>query len=449
MSLIKKRNMVLSRVKEDLQKLGVKPEDRILVALSGGADSMALLYLLNGLDYFCQAAHCNFHLRDQESDQDEQFVFDYCLGKDIPIHVKHFDTREEAIKRGVSVEMAARDLRYQWFWELVEKEHFQWLMTGHHGDDMIETFFLNLARGTGLRGLKGMKPRNGKLVRPFLFLRREDIEKFCNENGVPFRTDSSNSDVVFQRNNIRHNVLPVMNMLNPSFFNTMLHNFRNLDEAWQIFEKEVSEVRKNIVAEEESQMLIPVRLIVEHPQKRTMLFEILHPYGFNSKTIDEVVDSLEGTPGKQFFSHTHRLVRDRYNLILVRRNEADHRFFYIQGDEDDIDDPFPMSLRVFEKNDDFTFSRNPECVHLDADLIEFPLHLRHWEDGDHFRPLGMEQFKKLSDFFVDQKFSLVEKEKTWLLISGEDIIWVVGHRIDDRFKVTKTTRRILELKKKT
>lgn len=440
--------MVLSRVKKKLQSLGVKPEDRILVALSGGVDSMALLYLLNELDYFCQAAHCNFHLRDQESNQDEQFVFDYCLGKDIPIHVKHFDTREEAAKRGVSIEMAARDLRYQWFWELVDKEHFQWLMTGHHGDDMIETFFLNLARGTGLRGLKGMKPRSGKLIRPLLFLRREEIEQFCNENGVPFRTDSSNSDVVFQRNNIRHNVLPVMNMLNPSFFKTMLHNFRNLDEAWQVFEKEVSDVRKNIVAEEENQMLIPVKLIVEHPQKRTILFEILYPYGFNSKTIDEVIDSLEGIPGKQFFSHTHRLVRDRYNLILVPRDEADRRFFYIQGDDQDIVTPFPLSLRIFGKDDGFTFSRDPKCVHLDADLIEFPLHLRHWEDGDHFRPLGMEQFKKLSDFFVDQKFSLVEKEKTWLLISGEDIIWVVGHRIDDRFKVNKTTRRILEVKVK-
>jgi tRNA(Ile)-lysidine synthase len=437
-------------VKQEVQKVfaryGVRKEHPVLVALSGGADSMALLHVFMESGYKCQAAHCNFHLRDEESDEDEKFVVNYCLGRNIPLHVRHFYTKEEAAKRGVSVEMAARELRYSWFWELMDKENFYWLATGHHGDDMIETFFLNLARGTGLRGLKGMQFRSGQLIRPMLTLRRTQIEQYCYEQGIPFRTDSSNTDTAFQRNNIRHNVLPVMNLLNPSFFNTMMHNFRNLEEAWQIVEKEVISVRKEIVAEEGDQMMIPIRLIEKHPQRSTILFELLRPYGFNSQTVSEIIDSFETIPGKQFFSANYRLVRDRFNLVVVPIREFKDELFYIDSEEKEILSPVHLKIRQFERKNDFRISRLPDCVHLDADHIDFPLVIRHWHKGDQFRPLGMETFKKLSDFFVDEKLSLVEKERTWLLLSGDDIVWVIGQRIDDRFKVTSNTKNILEIK---
>ncbi|MFO8001530.1 MAG: tRNA lysidine(34) synthetase TilS [Marinilabilia sp.] len=438
--------MVPSRVKEVFDRCGVTTGQTILVALSGGADSMTLLHVLLEMGYPCQAAHCNFHLRDQESDEDERFVLDFCMGRDVPIHVTHFDTSSEAAHRGISVEMAARELRYGWFSKLMEKNNLTWLATGHHGDDMIETFFLNLARGTGLRGLKGMRYQSGYLLRPLLSLTRRDIEAYCHENGVPFRTDSSNTDTTYQRNNIRHNVMPVMTMLNPSFFNTMMQNFRNLDEVWQIFEKEVASVKEQMVAEEGGMMLIPVRLIRDHAQRNSILFEILRPYHFNAAVVSEIIDSLDGIPGKQFFSKTHRLVRDRFNLVLVPLEEHECGEVYIQSGEKDLNEPFPLESRVFERDDQFRFSRDPLVVHLDADLVEYPLKLRHWQNGDQFRPLGMENFKKLSDFFVDEKLSLVEKERTWLLISGEDIVWIVGYRIDDRFKVTSSTRRILEFR---
>ncbi|MGM0375599.1 MAG: tRNA lysidine(34) synthetase TilS [Bacteroidota bacterium] len=438
--------MVRLQVEEVLESCGVEKEQPMLVALSGGADSMALLHILLKLGYVCHAAHCNFHLRGEEANDDERFVFDFCLENNIPLHVTHFDTFSEADRQGVSVEMAARDLRYKWFRHIMQENSLPWLATGHHGDDMIETFFLNLARGTGLRGLKGMKCCNGDVVRPLLPFCRTDIESYCEINQIPFRTDSSNNDTAFFRNNIRHNILPVMNELNPSFFHTMMQNFRNLEEVWQVFEKEVAAVREQMVAEEGGMMLIPVKLIREHSQRTSILFELLRPYNFNSVVVSEIIKSLEGIPGKQFFSSTHRLVRDRYNLVLVPLKENERDEFYLQNGDSHLEVPFGMTIRVFDRDENFSISRDSNQIHLDADLLDFPLKIRHWQNGDQFRPLGMEQFKKLSDYFVDEKFSLVEKDRAWLLLSGDnDIVWVVGHRIDDRFKVTSSTKRVLEL----
>ncbi len=434
------------QVEQVLQSCGVEREQPILVALSGGADSMVLVDILLKLGYSFHAAHCNFHLRKEESDQDERFVFDFCLENNVPLHVTHFDTYSEADREGVSIEMAARDLRYKWFRHIMQEHNFSWLVTGHHGDDMIETFFLNLSRGTGLRGLKGMSCCNGDVVRPLLPFSREEIESYCKKNNISFRTDSSNTDTAFFRNNVRHNIIPVMNELNPSFFDTMMQNFHNLDEVWQIFEKEVDSVREQMVAEEGNMMLIPVKLIRGHPQRKAILFELLRPYNFNPVVVSEIIESLEGIPGKQFFSKTHRLVRDRYNLVLVPLSENGRNEFYLQNGVSQLESPFDMTVRVFDRDENFSISRKPNQIHLDADLLEFPLKIRHWQSGDQFRPLGMEQFKKLSDYFIDEKFSLVEKEHTWLLLSGDhDIVWVIGHRIDDRFKVTPSTKRVIEL----
>ncbi|MGQ1891187.1 tRNA lysidine(34) synthetase TilS [Thermophagus sp. OGC60D27] len=438
--------MMEDQVKEVLVSCGVKSSDNLLVALSGGADSMALLHILNKLGYHCEAAHCNFHLRGRESDEDEKFVVDFCQKLNIPLHISHFDTHEEAKSKGISIEMAARDLRYNWFYHLSGKRDLKWIVTGHHGDDMIETFFLNLIRGTGLRGLRGMQVMNGKVLRPMLALNRSQIESYCGEQQIPFRTDSSNADTTFQRNRIRHNILPVFKSLNPSFFTTMMQNFRNLEEAWQIVTKEVEAVKTQMVASEGDQLMIPIRLMDQHPQKSTILFEILRPYGFNRQTVAEIIACLEGVPGKQFFSGQYRLIRDRFNLVVVPKESDEEESFYIDSEESEIHDPLKLKLRHLKRRDDFQFSRHADCIHLDADLVEFPLKIRHWQKGDQFRPLGMVTFKKLSDFFVDEKFSLIEKERTWLLLSGNEIVWVVGKRIDDRFKVTPKTKNILEIK---
>ncbi len=434
-----------SAVRQVLNECGVLRHHKLLIGVSGGADSMALLHLLTRMGYSCQVAHCNFHLRGGESDGDEAFVRNYCHHIEVPFHVRHFKTEEVARERKISVEMAARDLRYQWFWDLLEEESLDFLVTGHHGDDMIETFFLNLARGSGLRGLRGMRPCKGKLLRPLVYFRRSDIEFYCRTHGLNFRTDSTNSDTTIRRNQVRHHVIPEMTLLNPSFFDTMFQNFRNLTEVWDVFSNEVERVKEQMVAAEDGNLLIPIGLISSHPQRSSVLFEILRPYGFNASVVADVVSSLEGTPGKQFFSRTHRLIRDRYNLVVVPREEASAESWYIDSEVETISTPLKMQFRIFGKLPTFKFSRNPWLAHFDADLIDFPLELRHWREGDQFRPLGMDNFKKLSDFFVDEKFSLIQKEETWLLLAGGEIVWVIGARLDERFKITKSTRRVLEI----
>ena len=426
-------------------RCGVNTSDRILVALSGGADSVALLHLLLQNGFNCVAAHCNFTLRRHESDEDELFVKELCRNWDIELHTIRFDTQAYSKDHKISIEMAARELRYQWFEQLLVEVDAKYLATGHHGSDAIETFLLNLVRGTGIKGLTGMAWRNQHIIRPMLAASAGEVLHYCRSKHLDFRTDSSNMETHYQRNKIRHQIVPLLEELNPSFFETMQHNMTYLREAEQIFAAEIQRVKEQMVAETEDALLIPIRLINEHPQKQTMLYEILRPYGFPGQIMPSIIDSLSGIPGKQFFSATHRLVIDRYNLILVAQSQPEPEVYALEGGQTHMDQPLKMALRQFEKPSDYSFPKENWKVHLDADLIDFPLIIRKMQAGDKFQPLGMQQFKKISDFFVDQKMSLIDKEKIWLLTNGVDIIWVMGQRIDNRFKITPATKNILEL----
>jgi tRNA(Ile)-lysidine synthase len=424
---------------------GVNAGDRILVALSGGADSVALLHLLLKNGFTCVAAHCNFSLRGQESDGDEAFVTELCHNWNVELRTIKFDTQAYRKSRKVSIEMAARELRYQWFEKLLVETNTRSLATGHHGSDAIETFLLNLVRGTGIKGLTGMAWRNQHIIRPLLAASAKEVVDYCESNQLQFRTDSSNLETHYQRNKIRHQIVPLLEELNPSFFETMQHNMTYLREAEQVLAAEIQRVREQMVAETEDALLIPIRLINEHPQKQTMLYEILRPYGFPGQMTASIIESLNGIPGKQFFSATHRLVIDRYNLILVPQTQAEPEVYAIEGGQTIIDQPLKMELRQFDKPAEYQFPAENWKVHLDADLIDFPLTIRKMQCGDKFQPLGMQQFKKISDFFVDQKMSLIDKEKIWLLTNGYDIIWVMGLRIDNRYKITPSTKIILEI----
>ncbi len=424
---------------------GVNASDRILVALSGGADSVALLHLLLQNGFSCVAAHCNFSLRGLESDGDEAFVKELCRSWNVELHTIQFDTRAHSQAHKVSIEMAARQLRYQWFEQLLVDTGTQYLATGHHGNDAIETFLLNLVRGTGIKGLTGMAWRNQHIIRPLLAASAREVLDYCESNQLQFRTDSSNMETHYQRNKIRHQIVPLLEELNPSFFETMQHNMAYLREAEQVLATEIQRVKDQMVAQTEDALLIPIRLIVEHPQKQTMLYEILRPYGFPGQIMPSIINSLSGIPGKQFFSATHRLVIDRFNLILVAQSHAEPEVYAIEGGQTLMHQPLKMELRTFDKPADYHFPKESWKVHLDADLIDFPLTIRKMQAGDKFQPLGMQQFKKISDFFVDQKMSLIDKEKVWLLTNGCDIIWVMGQRMDDRYKITPTTKNILEI----
>ncbi len=428
------------------QECLVNEDSKLLLTVSGGMDSMVMLDVILKAGYSCEVAHCNFNLRGSESDSDARLVKEECDRRNVVYHEKSFDTKGYAAQNGISIEMAARDLRYEWFYSLLEERTLDVIVTAHHGDDAIETFFLNLVRGTGVKGLSGMKAVNGKVVRPLLNCSRADIEKYCDENKLAYRHDSSNDEVKYLRNKVRHEIIPLFKEINPSFFSTMEGNLKRLSEVENLLEDEVRRVRKDFVVEEQGRVLIPIVKISEHPQQSFALFELLRPYGFNSNVIGDIIKSISGIPGKQFYSPTHRLIRDRYNFILFENRDMSDDEIYINSGVSSIDNPISLRINMFSKADDYSFSKDPVVAHFDADMVDFPLVLRRWRQGDHFRPLGMNGFKKLSDFFIDQKLSIADKEDVWLLLSGDDIVWVVGMRIDDRYKISNHTKNIVEVK---
>jgi len=426
------------------EKCAVLQTDKLILAISGGADSMALLHILYSLGYDVVAAHCNFNLRGEASDADEQVVRAYCKALSVPLHVQSFETTDYANKNAVSIEMAARELRYAWFDELKEEIGFQAIVTGHHGNDSIETFFLNLARGTGVKGLSGIQFRNGHVIRPLLDYPRSAVEAYCANQGIEFVHDQSNDDTRFIRNKIRHEILPVFESINPSFFDTMKANMAHIQEAEYMLEQEVEHFRQTVLVDEHDRVIIPISKLTGFKYYQTILFEVLRPYGFNSTIVNNIVLQLHGTPGKQFFSSTHRLIKDRHNLLIMPVQQIDVQHFWLS--EAGADKERKIQVKLYPKPADFKFSRNPKCIHLDADQVDLPILVRKWQNGDSFMPLGMTGFKKVSDFFIDEKYSLAEKEDAWLMVSGDNIVGILGKRIDDRYKVIKRTRNILEIK---
>lgn len=413
--------------------------DKLLVGLSGGADSMALLNVLIELKYDCFAAHCNFHLRGEESDKDQLYVEDWCNFKNIPLITVDFDTTKYAADNKISIEMAARELRYGWF-ERVRKEHdADYIAVGHHLNDSIETFLLNLIRGTGISGLSGIAPKNGRVVRPLLSVSREEIEEYLDGKATNFRVDSTNLEDIYTRNFVRLNLLPSLEKINPSINDAIARTSKNLSEVEKVYrhvmEKDIKEVLLDNVID-----IVKLRQTIS-PQ--SVLFEILFPLGFSPSSIEDVLDSIDATPGKVFYSPSHRLIKDRISLLIdeLSTNEVENRTFTINKGNTHIDLPLDMSFDVKPYPVDIT--KSPKYLYLDADLITYPLVLRKWQLGDWFVPFGMKGRKKLSDFFTDQKFSIKDKEDVWILVSGEDIVWVVGHRSDDRFRVTPKTKNVL------
>ena len=437
----------LSRFRYNLtSKCGVSDSDLIIVAMSGGADSVTLAHLLQKTRYNIIIAHCNFNLRGNDSLNDQKFVENYCLRNKLTLEIKHFNTLKYSRKNGISIEMAARELRYNWFYDLIIKYNAQWVATGHHANDNIETFFINLSRGTGLKGLSGMEPVNDKIIRPLLYSTKNEILEYCSNNALDYVTDVSNDDTAIKRNKIRKNLIPLFEELNPSFLFTMIDNLQRLSEVEMLMEKVIDEELQKIITIEDEHILVPIRLIKNHPAKSILLHELLRNKGFNTHQIPDIIRSLDRIPGKQFNSEDYRLIIDRYNLIIHPLKNDPDKTVYINSETDVINNPIHLTFEVFATPNDFHFSKSAACIHVDADAIEYPLTLRHWQQGDSFRPLGMKQFKKVSDFFIDEKLNLLEKEETWILTSGDNIIWIVGQRIDDRFKVTEKTKQVLEIK---
>ncbi len=418
---------------------------RILLAVSGGADSMAMFDLFMRAGYPFAVAHCNFRLRGAESDKEEAFVTRICDEHNIELFVQHFDTEEFADQEGISIEMAARKLRYDWFDELLLDGRFDYLATAHHQDDVIETFLINLSRGTGLKGLCGIRQKTGKIIRPMLFTNREGIREYLRKFDIPFCEDSSNQETIYYRNFIRHQILPLFDELNPAFRKNVLRTILNLNESSQLFEQKIEEISQQVVRVSGLGHHISIEGLMNHQPIRTVLFELIRPYGFQPEQVDQVLAVLESDPGRKFYSETHRLVKDRSELVITRKEIENPELVYIEKDCLEIHLPVPMKFQQIERTQLFRFSTNPMIADLDLDKLEFPLILRKWKEGEYFQPLGMNGFKKLSDFFIDEKLSIPEKESTWILVSGDKVCWVVGRRIDDRFKIGPATKKVFRI----
>ncbi len=427
------------------QKLFDK-NDRVLVALSGGVDSVVLATLMLRSGYTFSVAHCNFHLRGEESNRDERFVRSWAEKNKIKLFVSEFDTYEYMQQKGISLEMAARELRYSMFNNLMTSQGFSLLATAHHADDSAETFFINLLRGTGIAGLHGILPKHDNIVRPLLFATRKDIFDFAKANNIPFVEDSTNEDTQFLRNKIRHRLFPLLKDLCPNFDTVIKKDIDRLRETEIVFRSVIERLRADIIEKESNICKINIdRLKKLHPI-RILLYELLSEYGFNETDSNNVLASLDKESGKQFFSKTHRLLKDRNYLFITPLNADQHQERYLLNESQNMVN-YPMHL-IIETLEDLTFvniSKDRNIAMFDKDMLQFPLVLRHWKQGDAFVPFGMRKSKKLSDFFTSEKYSLIEKQQQWLLCSGNDIIWIVGRRTDNRYRISEKTKTILKI----
>jgi tRNA(Ile)-lysidine synthase len=422
--------------------------DRILLAVSGGADSMLMAHLFVSTGFQVGVAHCNFSLRGEESDKEELFVSEYCDRHNIAFWSKRFNTSEVALQQGISIEMAARDLRYEWFHELMKQHDFNYLATAHHQDDVIETFVINLSRGSGIKGLSGIQPKSGRIIRPMLFTNHTEIVETCTRLSIDYCIDSSNLETIYKRNLIRHQVLPLLDEVNPAFRKNALKTIANLHETGQLFQQRINEIKSSVYSEDEQGAMIHIEKLQDYSPLRTILFELIRSFGFQAEQVDDIIDSLKKESGRKFFSDAFRLVKDREYLIISPIQASHDKIIYIEEDCHKIDFPIHLSIEKLQRTDSFHFSTQPHIVDMDMDRLTFPLILRHWHEGEYFQPLGMTGLKKVSDFFIDEKYSIPEKENAWILSSGDQLVWIVGKRMDDRFKIQKHTKNILRLKLK-
>lgn len=441
---------MLGQFKAYLKEIGVnKFQGRFLLAVSGGIDSVSMAHLFQMSAYDCAIAHCNFQLRGADSELDEAFVRSLALFLEMPFFVEKFDVEERAVEEGISIQMAARELRYEWFDKLVLDQGFDYLATAHNKNDSVETFFLNLSRGTGIRGLTGIPRSKGHVVRPLLFASREDILTFGTQNKIEFREDASNRETKYRRNKIRHDVIPVMEQVNPGFIETMGENMSRLSEIQDIFTQTVEEKRRELFQKDHGQIRVNTGDLRTLTPLRTWLFELFSKFGFTRSQCEGIEKIMDASPGRRSISTSHQLFKDRDQLILVELAHSSFDRYYLDNPEKHSILPFPMDMEVIARNELGKIPNDPYIACLDCDELQFPLTIRHWQHGDYFFPLGMNQIKKLSDFFVDNKVPVPEKQQTWIMASGKKIIWIMGQRIDHRFRITDKTSKVLLLRLQT
>lgn len=416
----------------------------LLIGFSGGVDSVVLLHFLINEGYNCKAAHVNFNLRGTESEEDEIFVRGFCQKHEVELFTISEDTNAYAKEHKYSIEMAAREIRYNFFHRLIDQHNLQGVAVAHHSDDVVETFLLNLTRGAGLKGLSGIAPKNGPVIRPFVDISRKEVQKYALDHKLAFRTDSSNYDTRIRRNYFRHELIPAFFEINPSFPQTILQTTKYMKQAHSFLSKSVDSFIKKYVEKEENRWEIPIEALNKTHSPELFLFEILSPFGFNSNQIEEMMEHNHATSGKWWYAYDKAVLLDRNSFILVfNKHFADKEEYLISVHDTEITTPIPLNIAI---ETDFNLQKakiGPGIAIFDKRNLQYPLKLRRWQKGDWFTPFGMKGRKKLSDFFIDQKIPNDIKESTWVLTSGKDIIWIVGHRTDNRYRVTEDCKKVV------
>jgi tRNA(Ile)-lysidine synthase len=413
--------------------------DKVLIAVSGGRDSIVLLFVLSQLEYDIEVAHCNYKLRDEESDKDEQFVKDLCGQLKVPFHQKSFDTKTLAQEEGVSIQMKARDLRYEWFENLKISLKIDRIAIAHHLDDQLETILINLTRGTGIKGLRGMKEKRGDIIRPLLCVSRDEINDFLFANHIPFREDSSNASGKYFRNKIRHQVIPVLKEINPSLFKAISNTtgrLRNVEVKWE--EHYNNWLNKLTVTNDK----IIISFDFAEEDSISFIQQYLRGKGFSYPDIDNLLTAKNALKGKRFLGKDNWVIitgNDKYELYLQEKKDTNEYF---------LSDKLPIKLSVSVASTPIKISPTLNKVYLNADKVQGKLRLRKWKKGDWFVPFGMNGKQKLSDYFINNKFSLFEKEASWLLCDNEKVVWIIGYRQDNRYRVDDSTKNVyvIELK---
>jgi tRNA(Ile)-lysidine synthase len=421
-------------------------KNRILMAVSGGIDSMVMIHLFIAAGISPAIAHCNFNLRGKESDLDEAFVKGFAAKNKIPFHTVSFDTTGYAEEKGISIQMAARELRYRWFEEVRVEHGYESIALAHNLNDNVETFLINLTRGTGIAGLTGMRPRFNYLIRPLLFASRKAITDYSVQNKIKFREDRTNSDVKYVRNKIRHTILPLLRELNPSFDVTITETAERFSEINEIVTSYISGIRRSSAVAKDNMLTFSASDLKKVYPGKTVLFELFRPYGLASAQIDELIKIIKSRSGHQLLTKTHRITKNR-NEILVTELDRLSEYHYQAGTLRALKKvPGIVSAEIKDVGKGFKIPLFSSIACLDAEKIGFPLTVRKWTSGDFFYPLGMRSKKKLSDYFIDEKYSLPEKERQLILESAGKIIWVIGERIDNRYKITPETKKALIIK---
>ncbi len=419
---------------------------KVLLAVSGGIDSVVMMHLFRETSFSIHLAHCNFKLRSKESDEDEIFVLNMANKLKMKSHVKRFETIDYSKKNKLSVQMAARELRYEWFYEIAEKFNYDYIAVAHNRDDLVETFLINLSRGTGIKGLTGIKAKQNRIIRPLLFASRKEIEEYAKINKIKYREDSSNKKIKYQRNLIRHKIIPLFEKLNPSFSETIVRETAVLESTAKVYEQELQNINRAITVQDKPIHVLSIQKILSLCLSPEILYDLLNNYGFSYSVIQDIHSSLGGDPGKLFYSENYVLLKDRKTLVVeaIQKTESKDSLDLVEG-VTRIEHPLNLSFCKEIRKKEFKISVSRTSISLDLDLVRYPLQIRKWRKGDYFYPLGMKNKKKLSDFFTDRKINLLDKEKVWVLTSQNDIVWIVGHQIDDRYKVRPETANLLHI----